>query len=1196
MSNVLNTGFSDEQALALNLERHIIVSAAAGSGKTRMLVERYVRTLLTGVLPREIVAITFTRKAAAEMLTRIRGRIDELLSQGDVLSQEERTTLVSARAGLSQHRVSTIHSFCSELLREYAIEAGVPPAFSELGRSAAQQMMETAIDTAVQRRWKNKTTSSGIQSLFFGIDTAEIRQTLTTLAGDALKLQRVKKLYSLSDTDILRNVSEEYFETLCVWQVDEMRHILNLIPLVCAGTIPDVYQEWFKGVSTVFDEFVQHAQRENVSHRFVYDMTERIRSLPKKPRKSTKTGFDAAHVLMDRIEDIRKEIAKIPSGAYEADLRMLAHARTLVDVAIEVVDELDRRKREIQQLDFEDLQRIALQILSDPMICNEVRRSIRCIMIDEFQDTNDVQFDLLKKIVPEGNPDKKETRISVFLVGDVKQSIYGFRDADVRVFARAEEYIQTLNKNHFGVTGEGCVHLSASYRMSVDVATVVNAICQDVFAGSSSEYDVVYEPLVCARDEATAVKGSNEILFGNGATRSPEDDDEPVRQHQLVADAVRRIVDEQQVSVYDKSVRAVRPARYSDIAVLSRTAKSLASLETEFLISGIPYLRHAGSGFYATQEVQDALSLLRFFLDPTDSAALVAVLRSPMFAVPDSEILANARIRDGHDLWVTLRTRYLNLNASFRDSRMLFAVTTLSEFADKARMIAPSDILRDILLRTGWYARIEYLQHRTEQARNNIEKLMSELQGVESAGLRHLHEVVQELQLRTLLESREGEAAVLTDDNVVNLMTVHASKGLEFPIVILYDLGAKSRNHSRQCIIHDSLGLCFPLSKKQPDLQTGAMRFFAEKWLKARENAEMKRVLYVAMTRAKDHLLLACNSANSSGKELFPTSGMCALINGSLALPCLRGSDFELSITQGIRNNEGSVVEEMRTARIHTRRVITSDAIVCGHELHSSPVVNSTDTILFDVRPIPATSRGEIYSATQLMLYCADRWMYYRRYHLGYMPDAEYDHDDSFLGTSEELSAAEVGTIVHEVLAEVQRWWHEDIEFEMKRRAEVINEVCRRKDIQGSEDLKERVETHCNNAAAVMRKHGVRPENIERTEYSLTTPIGDDFCTGKMDAVVRMGGLADGMDRLEVWDWKTNDLEQRLPDELVKKYSVQLRLYCFLLLRSNPNAQRCAARLVFTSTGDERVIEMNRREEDETEQWLLELIASMKKL
>ncbi|MFM8179033.1 MAG: UvrD-helicase domain-containing protein, partial [Candidatus Kapaibacterium sp.] len=178
----IDSGFSPEQREALVLDRHVIVSAAAGSGKTRVLVERYVRLLMTGVMPHEIVAITFTRKAAAEMLTRIRKRVDELLS-GDVVPDDEaRRHLGIARAKLSSHRVSTIHAFCSALLREYAIEAGIPPAFSELSGSDAQRIRDAAVDEVIQRWWTDASTSPRVQALFFDIESRKVLGALAALS------------------------------------------------------------------------------------------------------------------------------------------------------------------------------------------------------------------------------------------------------------------------------------------------------------------------------------------------------------------------------------------------------------------------------------------------------------------------------------------------------------------------------------------------------------------------------------------------------------------------------------------------------------------------------------------------------------------------------------------------------------------------------------------------------------------------------------------------------------------------------------------------------------------------------------------------------------------------------------------------------------------------------------------------------
>ncbi|MFM8439185.1 MAG: UvrD-helicase domain-containing protein, partial [Candidatus Kapaibacterium sp.] len=563
---------------------------------------------------------------------------------------------------------------------------------------------------------------------------------------------------------------------------------------------------------------------------YAYRMVASITEITEK--KVTKNGMsEAAKAVVDSLTKLEDVTTKIGSDAEAADRRMVNHARTLVEMAVEVVSVSDERKREIRQLGFDDLQREALRVVQSEEVCRELRSQMKCVMMDEFQDTNDVQFDLLKRLVPQPAEGEEATSdITVFLVGDVKQSIYGFRNADVRVFEKAKAYVHDLNRCRHGAGVQGHVHLSASYRMAADVADTVNVLCADAFASDAGEFDVAYDPLVCARNASTFPVSHCELLLGRG--KNPFAKEEPtqpeVRQEHLVTDAIRRMVDGADLTVYDDKHKVLRRAVYRDIAILSRTGRSLARIESALMRSGIPYMRHSGTGFYSTQEVRDALSFLAFVLDPTDDAALVAVLRSPMFAVAERTIAAEKSIKDGHELWYTLRARYLKQDVSGLESDMRSAVVILDSLVSSAPVTSPSDLLRDVLLTSAWYARVDYLEHRAEQARRNMEKLIAETVSIESAGFRHLHEVVRELRMRMTTEAGEAEAAVLSGENVVNLMTVHASKGLEFPIVIIVDLGNKGRAVTADILIHEDAGVCFTLHSKFKNGRQGVMRYLAE--------------------------------------------------------------------------------------------------------------------------------------------------------------------------------------------------------------------------------------------------------------------------------------------------------------------------------------------------------------------------------
>ncbi|MFN9777583.1 MAG: UvrD-helicase domain-containing protein, partial [Candidatus Kapaibacterium sp.] len=731
MSILLLPGFSDEQREALRLDRHIVVRAAAGSGKTFVLVERYVRMLSRGVHPRAIVAITFTRKAAAEMLSRIRERIEQLLQSPQLLTPEECSHLQRARKNISSARVSTIHSFCSGILREYAVEAGLSPDFSELNSADRYGMYAEAIDAVVQSWWNSPAHHDQVRNLFFELGSGMAMKFLGSITRDYHKLEQLRELYQRPDDELPSIVSRMYQESLFEEHLSMVQQLQYAIDGSAADPLKPEVAEWLSELAESVANFLS-LHNEDRTHTFAHTALSILVALPQpsftavalKSNKAAKQAFEI-------YKSIVKSVDGISADPYKADIRMIAHARTLTRMAVDVAAEADMRKNEAGALDFDDLQRYTLQLLENDAVRRAVCRGIEYIMMDEFQDTDDVQYTLLKKLVPELDGSADRSSINVFLVGDVKQSIYGFRNADVRVFARAEQDVLALNSREYNEPGVGSVHLPASYRMAPQVAAVVNSVCTQAFGTHQSEYDVPYEPLVCARDPNTLAPGRFEFVLGtNFSSKARAEGNKNIEQSALVADAISHALSSG-VQVYDKSSASFRQASYRDIAVLCRSAKPLEQLEAELLRAQIPFIRHAGRGFYSTQEVRDAISFLTFLVDHSNNQALIALLRSPMFAVSDDTIYAYQTSAGSYSLWEHLLHCRHSAVTHISDARLSKAVDLLLTFGREALMRPASESVREILLQTGWDAAVGYQEHRTEQSRRNMDKLGTVLRDIE---------------------------------------------------------------------------------------------------------------------------------------------------------------------------------------------------------------------------------------------------------------------------------------------------------------------------------------------------------------------------------------------------------------------------------------------------------------------------------
>ncbi|MCS6966878.1 MAG: UvrD-helicase domain-containing protein, partial [Candidatus Kapabacteria bacterium] len=541
-------------------------------------------------------------------------------------------------------------------------------------------------------------------------------------------------------------------------------------------------------------------------------------------------------------------------------------------------------------LDFNDLQLIALRLLQQPPVVERLRREIRYLLVDEFQDTNPVQYALVQGLSAVGEGGNGGGP-QVFLVGDPKQSIYGFRDADVRVFERARRELidrnrQTLERGLLPYHGQeardtGDIHLPVSFRLAPEVVAFVNRVAGCLFPQTPQQ--VAYEPLVCGRAQA---QGTVRFVI---ALESAQDRKAlGMSEEELLARLVLRWVtgvEPLTVGEWDAQHgrEAQRPVRYGDIAVLARYRLGVPKLTAVLQRYRIPYVVHAGAGFFQTPEVQDLYFLLRFLLNDQDDLALAVTLRSPLFALSDGQLL-HISLADGETLWEKLCHCAGQEGAP---PALGWAVGTLKMLRLLSPRLSLSELIRTVGERTFWLLRLRN-SPRFEQIQANVQKLLEFARSFQARGLRALADFVQELAALIETEAPETEAALPAGVDAVNVLTIHAAKGLEFPVVMLYHT-AEMRSKTDLLLFDDALGpvvqprLWDPESGIHRAVQTPAyvVANFGEA---ARREAEEQRVLYVGMTRARDHLVLSGTLRMTKDGSVSAPQGLLGFVLEGLAI------------------------------------------------------------------------------------------------------------------------------------------------------------------------------------------------------------------------------------------------------------------------------------------------------------------------
>ena len=756
----------------------VCVTAGPGSGKTYVLVERF-RRLVTdqGVDPRRILAVTYTEKAAQNLVERLAAGEDDS----------------ARRQAFLRAPVSTLHAFCAGLLREHAFEAELDPEFS---------VMETWEETIERQRAIREVLE---QTRADNPEAAE--RFLRTFAGGDIEpyLEEMHRACCASDTEAFAQTIDPE---------PALRDLLKgLEDAACEIPAPDLITEARRLRDSAGGDPLDSLSR-------LADLAETLKT-PGRPRGADKVLKPIRHDLAPRY---REALAGV---VHQSSREWLAETVRLVE------KNFQRWKRSVSKCDYSDLERRAVRLLEKhPHVASRFDH----VLVDEYQDTNPVQARLMD-LLQSGREHGART---LFAVGDINQSIYGFRYADPEVFRRFRGDIRAH--------GGHLVELPENFRSRPEILRAADTILAEAEG-------IDARSLHAARKFPAKTVPSVEVLVA----RADDSGEAKLREARHLA--ARILALRRELRFGDSS----RQARWSDFAILSRRRADLDPIAGELRRARIPYEVASGKGFFDAPEIRDLVHLLRVLVNPRDEISLASVLRSAWVGISDETLLA-------------LKTEGVNLAQALAgveapsDSSLL----SLIEPADVGRLArfrgrlgglrrtrdeTPIDLLLSRAMSEIGYESYLLSQPDGRHQVANVRKFLElARRQAEDAGLA-FDALVSRIGEMRASKSPEAEAPVLDQSvNAVQLMTIHAAKGLEFPIVILPALQSGPRPHSPSAAFSPEHGV--GAKWKDPaggpagiDEALAAERADA----KRREAAESNRLFYVAMTRAEDHLLLSCS-------------------------------------------------------------------------------------------------------------------------------------------------------------------------------------------------------------------------------------------------------------------------------------------------------------------------------------------------
>jgi ATP-dependent helicase/nuclease subunit A len=868
------------RSFAVDPANHVVLEASAGTGKTSVLVARYVNLLKRGIDPANILAITFTRKAAAEMRERI---VDELRAAA-ARSELDRSRWIELRDRLADIAISTIDAFCLSLLREFPLEADLDPAFDMADETEVPRLIEDALDRALRILTHQARTDPDIALVFAQLGISRTREGLSTL------LERRLVARPALDRFLARGPADLTPERVCVESADRLRAVLGGCPGGVERFLEDgpVLHQRFQLLGRDVRQLDTLGRAGNAVFRAALDrIAAHFLTADGRPRAGGVIHPYRGHHYASEAAAKRHRAAVFALApgiadvvfAFNRDLNVvLARGIRRMFAVAHAQYRLVLDSRSV--LDFSDVLDRALELLRrmDEFSQSRFRLESRYhhVLVDEFQDTSRAQWELVALLIQSwGEGTGVATSPSIFVVGDRKQSIYRFRDAETAVLEEAARHIQALRP-----AGSPRRSITKSFRALPTLLSFVNELFDEMsdaepgggrFTYTESDRFPIEATSRADRTEPSQDADLTDSHTMNSRDPGPVDDprdprpvndphdrrfalgiavhDDPVACAGIVADEIARVLRDD--SVRDRKTGVPRRARPGDIGVLFRSRASHREFERELERRGVPTYVYKGLGFFDADETKDLMALIRYLANPSSDLRAAALLRSRIIRLSDRALallaprLADALLAELDD---DLRVRLAQLGSE--DARVL---TLARQFAPgwvgRVDRVPPAELL-DIILSEIAYA-YELRGPRQRQAWENVKKMRSLIRRIQNHGYATMPRIADHLDSLT---AGDESNAVLEALDAVNLMTVHASKGLEFPIVFVVNMAKGASGPPRPVRVTvepDGDG------DAESSVTVGPFVSEMDEAERLREKHEAKRLLYVALTRARDRLYLA---------------------------------------------------------------------------------------------------------------------------------------------------------------------------------------------------------------------------------------------------------------------------------------------------------------------------------------------------
>ncbi|MTI65322.1 MAG: helicase-exonuclease AddAB subunit AddA [Firmicutes bacterium] len=844
---------------------NLLVSAAAGSGKTAVLVQRIIDLIIKDKIDIDrLLIVTFTKAAAGEMRERIQNAIAERIEKKDADEKHLRKQL----SLLNKASITTVHSFCINVVRKNFHILDIDPGFRIGDVTETNVLIKDSLEEVLEQEYEKKEEKFiNLVESYSGNRGDERLQKLVLKTYFFIQskpypfkwLEESVNMFDINKDELMDSIWVDTIKSDIKLKLNGAIDVVNKAKEL--SNYPDGPYEYIEGLDSDLENVKKlkeslekglddfYLDLNNISHKRFPS----IRGERKKEVNST---------LLEEVKDLRntykrKIIDKLKGSSSKKStddyLKEITYLHPLMEKLMDLVkvfkETYQEKKLDRGILDFNDLEHFALKVLENEDIKNFFRKKYEYIFVDEYQDSNLVQETIINRIKRDNN---------LFLVGDVKQSIYRFRLADPSLFL--EKY-KTYHKNFDNKDIR--IDLSRNFRSRLEILEGINFIFKNIMSEKLGEIEYTEDNYLYKGIDFDDINEPEVEL--NILERETEDldiDEELEELSQIEVEAkfiCKKIKELKGKETYDPKKGHFRDINYRDIVILLRSTKSYTPVYEEiFNEEGIPLYADSNTGYFDVIEIQIFLNLLKLIDNKRQDIPLLSVMRSPIGKFKTKDLI-NIRSSNDEDSFYKSMEKYIEENDNKLSDRLKKFIDTINEWIDESKYLKLDEFIWKLLIETGFYHYVGAMPGGLSR-QANLRILVDRANQLENTSINGLFNFIRFITRLNESDGDMGTAKTIGEnENVVRIMSIHKSKGLEFPVVFVGGLGKKFNLQDTQedVLMHKDLGL----GPKFVDLDS---RVFSEtlpqlaikKKMKTESLSEEMRILYVALTRAVDKLIL----------------------------------------------------------------------------------------------------------------------------------------------------------------------------------------------------------------------------------------------------------------------------------------------------------------------------------------------------